>query len=79
MEINTKEYPIGTIYQTRGKYKKICTIVDILKTYNSKNELVRIRYISTYLFLGQLVYDRDVIHTTVTMGVMQYAKNKEKI
>lgn len=67
---NEPRYSIGTTYKTRGKNSKICTVVDILKTYNSKNELVQIRYISTHEFLGQLVINRDIPETTIAMGLI---------
>lgn len=63
------KYPIGTVYQSRGKYPRTCTVVDILKTYNAAGELIMIRYIATHEFSGQTVTDRDVVETTITMGI----------
>jgi hypothetical protein len=63
-------YTIGTKFKTRGKYPKECTVIDILKTYNSKNELVSIRYVSVHTFLGQQVIDKDVPATTIAMGLI---------
>lgn len=64
-------FKIGTRYQTRGKVSRICTVVDILKTYNSLGELVSIRYVSTNEMLGQTVTNRDVVETTIAMGLIE--------
>lgn len=63
-------FAIGQRFHTRGKAPQLCTIVDILSTYNSANELVRIRYVATHEFLGQTVYDYDVVDATVAMGIV---------
>lgn len=64
----TQRFDIGTTYQTRGKAPKNCTVVDVLKTYNSKGELVQIRYVAEHAFMGQIVTDHDVLDTTIAMG-----------
>ena len=61
-------YSIGTKFKTRGKVQHICTVVDILKTYNSKGELVQVRYVATHEFMGQTVTERDVVGATIAMG-----------
>lgn len=53
---------IGTQYECRGR---LCTVTDILKTYNSKNELVKVRYVATHELIGQVVTDYDVVETTI--------------
>lgn len=63
-------YPIGTKFKTRGKAPRICTVVDVLRTYNSKNELVSVRYVASHNFMGQEVFDRDVVGTTIDMGII---------
>lgn len=62
-------FPIGQKYTTRGKNPLICTVTDIIKTYNSNNVLVSIRYVSTHDFCGQTVTERDVCETTIARGV----------
>lgn len=62
-------FAIGQRFHTRGKAPRLCTIVDILRTYNSANELVRTRYVATHEFMGQIVYDYDVLDSTVAMGM----------
>lgn len=64
------EYPIGTRYMSRGKHPRECTIVDVHKTYNNAGELVKTRYVSTHLFLGQVVTDYDVVQPTIAMGLI---------
>ena len=63
------EFKIGHKFTPRGKkHPRECTIVDIYKTYNSKGELVQTRYVATHEFMGQIITDCDVGHTTVAMG-----------
>ena len=70
------KYPIGTKYLTRGKHPRLCTVTDTLKTYNSKGDLVRKRYVATHDVLGQAVTDRDIVEVTVARGV-QALKEKQ--
>lgn len=65
------EYPIGTKFKTRHKTPRLCTVIDILKTYNSKGELVAVRYVAAHEFLGQTVVDRDIVGTTIKMGLVE--------
>jgi hypothetical protein len=69
--ISEPKFPIGHTYVTRGKHPKVCTIVDIWKTYNSMGELVRVRYVTTHEFCGKTVTDYDVVETTVAMGTKE--------
>lgn len=63
-------FPIGTTYESRGKQKNLHTVVDILKTYNSKGDLVKIRYVATHQFCGQTVADYDVVDTTIARSLI---------
>jgi len=63
------EYAIGTQYTPRGKNKTLCTVTDILKTYNMRGELVHTRYVATHYFLGQLGIDYDVVAPTIARGL----------
>ena len=51
-----QRFAIGTKYKTRGKAPRICTEVDVLRTYNSAGELVKLRYVSQHEFLGAGCY-----------------------
>ena len=66
--IKPGEITIGTKFTTRGKHPRECVVTDILKTYNSKNELVSTRYVANHEFLGQIVTDRDVVAVTIQRG-----------
>lgn len=68
---HTGDFPIGTRFKTRGKHPRLCTVVDILKTYNSAGELVEVRYLTTHECLGQIVTDR-VVRTTIAMGQPEF-------
>ena len=61
-------FPIGHKYSTRGRHPRVCTVTDILRTYNAAGELVKIRYVSTHEFCGQSISDSDVRETTIAMG-----------
>ena len=64
-----KDHPIGTQYTTRGKRPDLCTVTDILKTYNNGGELVKTSYVSTHQFLGQTVMNHDVCAVTIARGL----------
>lgn len=59
------EFKIGTQFIRNNKRKDVETIVDILKTYNLKNELVKTNYVTVHEFLGQKVYDYEVNAITI--------------
>jgi hypothetical protein len=53
-ELNMRiEIEIGTKYKARNKRKDLCTVIDVLKTYNSKNELVKTMFLCEHEFMGQ--------------------------
>lgn len=60
---------LGTQYMEGYKNKKLCTVTDILKTYNSKGDFVKLRYVATHEFCGQAVTDYDVNQTTIARGI----------
>ena len=68
MENLETRFDIGYQFKSRGKYPKTCTVTDILKTYNSKNELVKVRYVATHQFINQIITDYDVPETTLLMS-----------
>lgn len=70
------EYAIGTKFKSKGKSPRLCTITDILKTYNSKGELVKTRYVATHNFMGQVVTDYDLPASTIAMGLIEGVKNE---
>lgn len=64
------DYPIGTKFKTGGKAPRLCTVTDILKTYNSAGELVKTRYVAVHEFCGQQVADADVCAVTIARGLI---------
>lgn len=62
------KYKIGQKFKTRGKHPRVCTVIDIHRTYNARQQLIRVRYVATHEFLGQTVTDCDVPQTTIDMG-----------
>lgn len=63
-----QRFEIGTKYMGRGK--RICTVVDVYRTYNSAGELVKLRYVSTHEFMGQVITDYDVVDTTIARNII---------
>lgn len=63
------KYQIGQKFMTRGKHPKFAQVVDVLRTYNSAGELVKISYVTKHSFLGQIITDHDTYETTITMGL----------
>ena len=70
--VREPRFAIGTEYTTRGKHPRECVVVDVLRTYNSANELVEVRYLTAHTFMGQTVTER-VCETTIAMGNPQYS------
>jgi hypothetical protein len=58
----------GVQFMSTGKYPRLCTVVDIYKTYNVANELVKTRYVATHDFMGQPIADYDVCAVTIQRG-----------
>lgn len=65
------KFKIGQQYKTMGKHPKICTIIDIHKTYNSNGEMVKLSYVSQHEFCGQMLTDNDVVETTIARGLIK--------
>jgi hypothetical protein len=66
--IENKRNLIGVKYKTRGKHPKICTVVDQHTTYNMAGDVVKVTYVATHEFLGQVVTDTNVCPTSILMG-----------
>ena len=68
-----QQFEIGTKfirkYSKNAKVKHIETVIDVYKTFNSKNELVHLTYITTYEFCGQLI-KHTALNTTIALGVV---------
>ncbi|TIR78840.1 MAG: hypothetical protein E5X15_10505 [Mesorhizobium sp.] len=64
------DYPVGTKYTPIGyKHPRERTVVDILRTYNSKGELVKTRYVATHDFCGRVVREDNVLAATIARGL----------
>jgi hypothetical protein len=61
-------FPIGTQFKTRGKKPRLCTVTDILKTFNSAGEQVSLCYVAEHEFMGQILTDNAVTETAIAMG-----------
>jgi len=63
--IPKKDIKIGLEFIPIGKKRKPYKLIDIYKTYNSKNEIVKTRYVCEYYFVGQKVTDYDICIVTI--------------
>jgi hypothetical protein len=63
-------YPVGTQFKPIGKHAKVCTVRDVLLTYNLAGDLVQVRYVADHEFCGQIVTNRDIPATTITRGLI---------
>ena len=64
------KYSIGTQFKTRGKHPEICTVTDVLRTYNSNDELVKVSYQAEHIFMGQTVVEYDLPEATIARGLL---------
>ena len=65
------DIPIGTQYMTRGKVKRLCTVIDKHTTTNLKGEIVRECYVSSHDFCRQKVIDCEVSPSAIKIGAIE--------
>lgn len=63
-----KVWPIGTKFHPVGCKQGVHEVIDILRVFNSKNELVRIEYVVAHRFCGQTVVSSNFVATTIARG-----------
>lgn len=64
-------FKIGQTYlHKRPNSEQLRTIVDIHQTFNSKGELVKIRYVTEHSFMGQKLTDYDVLETSIARALL---------
>lgn len=63
-------FAIGTKFKTLGKHPKECTVTNILRTYDNADKLVKVSYVATHEFCGQVITDHDVCDTTIARGLI---------
>lgn len=66
----TPRYRVGTTYNSPGKHPKLCTVTDIHTTRNHRGDLVKIQYVATHEFLGQIVTDRELSESTIARNLV---------
>ena len=66
--MNDAKFPIGTEFLSNGTHPKVYNVTDILKTYNSAGELVKIEYIAEHEFFNQKLETRST-ETGVAIGI----------
>lgn len=66
-----QRFPTGK----KGKYvQRLCTVTDIRRTYNSKDELVSINYVAEHEFMGCPMTDYRVTDTTISRALWEASK-----
>jgi hypothetical protein len=62
-------FPIGTKFIPRG-LDSIHEVIDYHITKNSKDEIVKQKYVSRHLFMGQEIKTSDIAETTIARGIL---------
>jgi len=66
------KYPVGFKFTPVGrKHSKEITVVDYLVTRNLAGEIVKTRYVTQHEFMGQMIFDTDVVQTTIDRAVIK--------
>ena len=63
-------FPVGTTFKTKGKNPNICKVIDRLTTFNLSGKIVKVSYVATHEFCGQLVTVNDYCRTTIARGLI---------
>lgn len=71
MVLDKNSIKIGTKFYSPGKNKRECKVIDILKTYNSKNELIKTEYLQEHEFFGQIIQSL-VVPTSILLRLISY-------
>jgi hypothetical protein len=67
--VTEPRFSVGTQFLSSGRHPRLCTVIDVLRTYSSTDTLVKVRYVAYHPGpLGQLVMDYDVCDTTIAKG-----------
>jgi len=68
-QLNMKAlYKIGQKFMYGGKVKRSAIVVDVLRTYNSKNELVKVSYVTESKVCGITATNHETSQTTISRG-----------
>jgi len=67
MEWKATKYPVGTVFYTRGKHPRRCTVTDVWTTTNLAGDVVKVEYVAVYELIGQNVTGRYPV-TSIDMG-----------
>ena len=70
-DVSPPKYPIGLSFVRHyRKDRNPETVVDIYTTINSKGEVVKVRYVTEHMFMGQPVRDDDVVAVTIARSLV---------
>ncbi len=64
-----QKFAIGTRFLSGGKNPRLSTVTDFMTVMNLRGEIVKTYYEAEHEFLGQVVREREVLETSVAMGV----------
>lgn len=67
--VPSERFKIGQQFRGTGKHNRLWTVIDIWRTFNAAGELVRLRYVATHEFNGQIVTDHDIPDATIARGL----------
>lgn len=61
---------VGWNYVSGGKFPRECTVIDKLTTRNVAGEIVKETYVSSHVFIGQTLVNRDVPAASIARGLI---------
>lgn len=68
-QVTEPRFSIGQQFTSSGKYPRLSTVVDVLKTYNAAGLLVGVCYVTEHVFLGRQVRRFDVLDIEIAKGI----------
>jgi len=64
-----RDIPIGYKFKSRSNRDRVETVVDRYETRSTvTGDLIRVRYVTEYEFVGQIVTNSDVCKVTIQRG-----------
>jgi hypothetical protein len=66
MDFPASRFQIGQQFMSPGKHPRLCTVTDILRTYNAEGSLIHTRYEATHAGpFGSSITNHDVCETSI--------------
>jgi hypothetical protein len=70
------KFPIGTQFWSSGKNKRLSTVVDVYTTVDSAGNIMNFRYVASHVFLGQTLFNYDVVEASIARNLVSQEVTK---